>query len=242
MNSKIPHILTVLFFLTGCAGLNTEQSDPLESFNRSMFAVNQGLDKVILKPTAQVYGVLPQPVKMGVGNVLANLSLPVTFLNQTMQGETASAGNTLVIFSVNSTIGILGIFDVASGLGVRHQREDFGQTLAVYGVGSGPYIFLPILGPGNPRDLIGRAGDAVINPIYWAGNNDDEDDIRLGVTLISGIHAREGALELLEELENTSVDYYTTVKSLYIQNRDSEIKNGATNIDDLPEIDDFDDF
>ena len=242
MNSKIPHILTVLFFLTGCAGLNTEQSDPLESFNRSMFAVNQGLDKVILKPTAQVYGVLPQPAKMGVGNVLANLSLPVTFLNQTMQGETASAGNTLVRFSVNSTIGILGIFDVASGLGVRHQREDFGQTLAVYGVGSGPYIFLPILGPGNPRDLIGRAGDAVINPIYWAGNNDDEDDIRLGVTLISGIHAREGALELLEELENTSVDYYTTVKSLYIQNRDSEIKNGATNIDDLPEIDDFDDF
>ena len=242
MNSKIPHILTVLFFLTGCAGLNTEQSDPLESFNRSMFAVNQGLDKVILKPTAQVYGVLPQPVKMGVGNVLANLSLPVTFLNQTMQGEKASAGNTLVRFSVNSTIGILGIFDVASGLGVRHQREDFGQTLAVYGVGSGPYIFLPILGPGNPRDLIGRAGDAVINPIYWAGNNDDEDDIRLGVTLISGIHAREGALELLEELENTSVDYYTTVKSLYIQNRDSEIKNGATNIDDLPEIDDFDDF
>ena len=242
MNSKIPHILAVLFFLTGCAGLNTEQSDPLESFNRSMFAVNQGLDKVILKPTAQVYGALPQPVKMGVGNVLANLSLPVTILNLTIQGKTASAGNTLVRFSVNSTIGILGIFDVASGLGVRHEREDFGQTLAVYGVGSGPYIFLPILGPGNPRDLIGRAGDAVINPIYWAGNNDDEDDIRLGVTLISGIHAREGALELLEELENTSVDYYTTVKSLYIQNRDSEIKNGATNIDDLPEIDDFDDF
>ena len=90
--------------------------------------------------------------------------------------------------------------------------------------------------------MLGRAGDAVINPVYWAGSNDDEDDIRLGVTLISGIHARENALKLLEELENTSVDYYATVRSLYIQNRESEIKNGTTDIDALPEIDDLDDF
>jgi phospholipid-binding lipoprotein MlaA len=159
-----------------------------------------------------------------------------------MQGEASSAGSTLIRFSINSTVGLAGIFDVATGLGIKHSREDFGQTLGVYGVGSGPYIFLPILGPGNPRDLLGRAGDAVINPVYWAGSNDDEDDIRLGVTLISGIHARENALELLEELENTSVDYYATVRSLYIQNRESEIKNGTTDIDALPEIDDLDDF
>ncbi len=242
MNSKIPYLLTFLILFTGCASSNSDQSDPLESFNRSMFAVNQGLDKVILKPTAQVYGVLPQPVKTGVGNVLSNLYLPVTFINQTLQGNIDSAGNTLVRFSVNSTIGLIGIFDVATGLGVKQEKEDFGQTLAVYGVGSGPYIFLPILGPGNPRDLIGRAGDTVMNPVYWAGNNDNEDDIRLGVTIISGIHAREGALELLEELENTSVDYYATVRSIYMQNRESEITNGATDIDALPEIDDLEDF
>ena len=159
-----------------------------------------------------------------------------------MQGNIDSAGNTLVRFSVNSTIGLIGIFDVATGLGVKQEKEDFGQTLAVYGVGSGPYIFLPILGPGNPRDLIGRASDTVMNPVYWAGNNDNEDDIRLGVTIISGIHAREGALELLEELENTSVDYYATVRSLYMQNRESEITNGATDIDALPKIDDLEDF
>lgn len=242
MSTKIFHMLAVFCLLTGCASSNSDQSDPYETFNRSMFAVNQGLDKVVLKPTAQVYSVLPQPIKMGVGNVLSNLSLPVTLFNQTMQGEVSSAGNTLLRFSINSTIGLAGIFDVATSLGVKHSMEDFGQTLGVYGVGSGPYIFLPILGPGNPRDLLGRAGDALINPVYWAGSNDDEDDIRLGVTLISGIHARENALELLEELENTSVDYYATVRSLYIQNRESEIKNGATDIDALPEIDDLDDF
>ena len=138
MNSKIPYLLTVLILFTGCASSNSNQSDPLESFNRSMFAVNQGLDKAILKPTAQVYGVLPQPVKTGVGNVLSNLSLPVTFINQTLQGNTDSAGNTLVRFCVNSTIGLIGIFDVATGLGVKQEKEDLGQTLAVYGVGSGP--------------------------------------------------------------------------------------------------------
>lgn len=242
MSAKIFYMLAFIFLLTGCASTSADQSDPFESFNRSMFAVNQGLDKVVLKPTAQVYSVLPQPIKMGVGNVLSNLSLPVTFFNETMQGEASSAGSTLLRFSINSTVGLAGIFDVATGLGIKHSREDFGQTLGVYGVGSGPYIFLPILGPGNPRDLLGRAGDAVINPVYWAGSNDDEDDIRLGVTLISGIHARENALELLEELENTSVDYYATVRSLYIQNRESEIKNGTTDIDALPEIDDLDDF
>ena len=242
MNSKIPYLLTFLILFTGCASSNSDQSDPLESFNRSMFAVNQGLDKAILKPTAQVYGVLPKPVKTGVGNVLSNLSLPVTFINQTLQGDIDSAGNTLVRFSVNSTIGLVGIFDVATRLGVKQEKEDFGQTLAVYGVSSGPYIFLPILGPGNPRDLIGRVGDTVMNPVYWAGNNDNEDDIRVGVTIISGIHAREDALELLEELENTSVDYYATVRSLYMQNRESEITNGATDIDALPEIDDLEDF
>ena len=242
MNSKIPYLLTFFILFTGCASTNSDQSDPLESFNRSMFAVNQGLDKAILKPTAQVYGVLPKPVKTGVGNVLSNLSLPVTFINQTLQCNIDFAGNTLVRFSVNSTIGLVGIFDVATRLGVKQEKEDFGQTLAVYGVSSGPYIFLPILGPGNPRDLIGRVGDTVMNPVYWAGNNDNEDDIRLGVTIISGIHAREAALELLEELENTSVDYYATVRSLYMQNRESEITNGATDIDALPEIDDLEDF
>ncbi|MGB1851234.1 MAG: MlaA family lipoprotein, partial [Candidatus Micropelagos thuwalensis] len=110
MNSKIPYLLTVLILFTGCASSNSDQSDPLESFNRSMFAVNQGLDKAILKPTAQVYGFLPQPVKTGVGNVLSNLSLPVTFINQTLQGNIDSAGNTLVRFSVNSTIGLIDIF------------------------------------------------------------------------------------------------------------------------------------
>ncbi|MAA77191.1 MAG: VacJ family lipoprotein [Rhodobiaceae bacterium] len=242
MSAKNFHILAFIFLLTGCTSMSADKSDPFEVFNRSMFAVNQGLDKVVLKPTAQVYSVLPQPIKMGIGNVLSNLSLPVTFFNETMQGEVSSAGSTLLRLSINSTVGVAGIFDVATGLGIKHSKEDFGQTLGVYGFGSGPYIFLPILGPGNPRDLIGRAGDAVINPVYWAGSNDDEENIRLGVTLISGIHARENALDLLEELENTSVDYYASVRSLYIQNRESEIKNGTTDIDSLPEIVDLDDF
>ena len=146
MNSKIPYLLTVLILFTGCASSNSDQSDPLESFNRSMFAVNQGLDKSYSETNGTGLWCSPQPVKTGVGNVLSNLSLPVTFINQTLQGNIDSAGNTLVRFSVNSTIGLIGIFDVATRLGVKQEKEDFGQTLAVYGVGSGPYIFLPILG------------------------------------------------------------------------------------------------
>ena len=190
----ITSLLAILLSFSANAGSDGEKNlskkdsrqtkDCFEGLNRATFSLNQGLDKAILKPTAQVYGALPLLVKTGVGNVLSNLSLPVTFINQTLQGNIDSAGNTLVRLSVNSTIGLIGIFDVATGLGFKQDKEDFGQTLAIYGVGSGPYIFLPILGPGNPRDLIGRAGDTVMNPVYWAGKNDNEDDFQLALSVL----------------------------------------------------------
>lgn len=235
--------LPVVFLavLTGCAGSDAQFNDPFEPFNRSMFAINQGLDKVILKPTAKAYGVLPQPVRSGVGNVLSNAALPVTFFNQTLQGNPGGAGTTLARFSINTTVGLAGLFDVATPLGYEHMREDFGQTLAVYGVGTGPYIFLPVLGPGNPRDFIGRVADLGLDPVYWI-DRDEDSHITAARTAAGAIHAREKSLELFDELENTSVDFYASVRSLYTQNREAAIDNGATDIDSLPDVDDLDDF
>ncbi len=232
-------VLLGLIALSGCAtrppasepealAEYEQNNDPLEPFNRAMYDVQEGLDTVLLRPAAQVYRfVIPQPVRGGIRNVLANLRSPVILLNDGLQGETQRFGTTLGRFLLNTTIGIGGIFDVAKELGLPAHNEDFGQTLAVWGVGEGPYLFLPIIGPSNPRDLTGFGVDIAANPVTWVVANGDNTlenlgYIRLGLTVLD---TREGLLDTLDNVNATSLDPYATLRSAYRQRRQNEIRN-----------------
>lgn len=208
--------------LSGCLTAGPDPEDPYEDFNRQMFAFNEGLDQAVIEPLAHGYrAVTIEPVREGVGNFANNLNEPLTFVNHVLQGKLPDAGATFGRFVINSTVGIAGIFDPASSMGVQRTQEDFGQTLGTWGVEPGPYLVLPVLGPTNPRDLVGKGGDMALNPLNYPEFESD-DEIRLGIAALGGINAREGAIEVVEELRN-QVDPYTTVRRLYGRTRAEDI-------------------
>ncbi len=226
------------FFVAGCAtppdlrdpeavAEFNELNDPLEPTNRAVFALNRGFDKTILKPAATAYrDFLPRYLQDVIHNFLGNLRSPVVFINDLLQGEVHRAMVTFVRFMVNSTIGAGGIIDMATDMGVEGHTEDFGQTLAVWGVGDGPYIMLPLFGPSNPRDTIGIVVDFLVDPInLWAGNT-DRDHVPLIRTAVQAVDRRAGSLDLIDELEKSSLDFYAAIRSLYRQRRTVEIGNG----------------
>lgn len=214
--------------------------DPLEDVNRYFFEINMLVDDVVLEPTARVYRfVVPKPGRRGVANFLRNLDSPVIFANDLLQGEWDRAWTTTARFGINSTIGVLGVFDPAAGWGLSRHSEDFGQTLAVHGAGSGPYLMVPFLGPSNPRDLAGFAVDQVFDPLTWVGG-DSIEYVSIGKFALGLISNREQLIEPLDEIERTSIDMYTQVRSVYNQRRSSEIKNGRNEFDDLPDLSEFD--
>lgn len=227
--------------LTGCASTRAvegpqEINDPFERFNRAMFNTTLAIDKVVLRPTAIVYrAVFPQPIRDGVRNFLNNLDSPVILTNDLLQGELARAKVTLVRTVVNTTVGIGGLFDVADRWGFPRHREDFGQTLATLGIGEGPYLFIPLFGPANPRDLFGYGADLFFQPLTYVQWGDEwyVPYVRSGVDLID-LRARN--IETLDEIEQTSLDYYASVRSLYRQSRNNEINNGASAVEDLPDF------
>ena len=213
-------------------------NDPLEPINRVIFSVNDGLDVVIIRPIATVYKtVLPTFVRRGIGNFLSNVATPITLANDLLQGEWLRAENTIVRFMLNTTAGVGGLADVAQHVGYQRHTEDFGQTLAVYGVPSGPYLVLPILGPSSPRHAVGRVVDLFANPWFWL-LADEETLVRLTPGAVSVVHARSESLESLDAIRETSPDYYVSIRSLYTQNREAEIRNGEESEDDLPDIPD----
>lgn len=204
-----------------------ENNDPAEPFNRRMYGVNNVIDRNVLRPVAVGYrAVVPGSVRLGVRNVLGNLRTPVVVLNDVLQGEPRRAGDTLGRFVVNSTAGFGGIFDVAQDhFGVRGHTEDFGQTLATWGVGEGPYIFVPVLGPSNPRDLAGFGVDIATNPLTWVGQGVVVDALsyaRAGATVVD---TRESLIEVLDDVNRSSLDPYATLRSGYRQRRNAEIGN-----------------
>ncbi len=204
-----------------------EINDPAEPTNRAVFGVNRGLDSALLKPVATVYrDATPQFFQDRINDALDNLRSPVIFLNDVLQGELERAATTLVRFIINSTLGLLGLNDIATELGIEGHNEDFGQTLAVWGVPEGPYVMLPLFGPSNPRDAIGMAVDFLIDPFnIWAGNTDRD----FAVYARSGTRAvdlRAIHMEALDELEKSSLDFYASIRSLYRQRRANEIDNG----------------
>lgn len=206
-------------------------NDPFEVPNRFIFAFNRAVDTVLLRPAAVTYrDWAPAPVKRGTRNVLDNLNEPVTAFNEFFQGQPVRAGTTLVRFLVNSTVGVLGIFDVASSMGLERTKEDFGQTLGVWGQGyeGGPYLMLPLLGPSNPRDAIGLVVDYFWDPFNIAFNKLDVEYLGYVRAGLSAVDGRSRTIEVLDDLERNSLDYYAAIRSAYRQRRAAEIRNEGT--------------
>jgi phospholipid-binding lipoprotein MlaA len=229
-------IILVIAFLTvfnSKTTYATDLSDCSESINRAVFSFNMTVDKYFFKPIAEVYNVLPIEIRSGINNALLNIDSTLTVPNQILQGNFGEAAISVSRFAINSTVGILGIFDPATALGIeKTNREDFGQTLAVWGVGHGCYAVAPFLGPISPRDGVGRIlgiygdyfhmitvggstafGENLGDTVYWATKG----------TEITNFRAQN--IKSSENLEKNSLDLYSAYKSLYLQRRENLVKN-----------------
>ena len=210
---------------------SSEVKDCFEGINRGIFAFNQVLDNTIFEPLAKGYRLLPSPIRSGTSNFLSNLSLVVTVPNNVLQGDIGLAGKNTARFAVNSTIGILGLFDPATKLGLNdYNKEDYGQTLGRWGVGEGCYIVLPVLGPSTARDTIGSlanymGGDAWYNITVGQDTHYVSDFDYYASKGADGIDFRAKNLEAINNLEKNSIDFYASVKSLYLQDRKKRILN-----------------
>ena len=208
-----------------------EINDCSEGFNRASFALNQGLDKVLFKPVASLYRTLPSPIKKGVSNSLSNLSNVVTIPNNLLQGDFRKAGVNTGRFVVNTTVGIFGLIDVAEHFGFEeYEKEDYGQTLAIHGTGPGCYIVLPVLGPSTARDTIASlanfsGGDAWYNVTVRNDTQYFSDYDYYASKVTAGIDFRAKNYDSIENLEKNSLDFYASVKSLYLQDRQQKILN-----------------
>jgi len=215
----------------------TEVKECWEGFNRASFALNQGLDKIIFKPVASVYRVLPSPVKTGVSNSLNNLSNVVTIPNNLLQGDFSKAGVNSGRFLINTTVGILGFIDVAKYIGLsEYEKEDYGQSLATYGVGPGCYLVLPVLGPSTARDSIASTlnflgGDAWYNVTVRNDTRYFSEIDYYSSKVTGGVDFRAKNYDGIENLEKNSIDFYASVKSLYLQDRQQKILNSTAIIE-----------
>ena len=217
--------------------------DCFESVNRVTFALNQGLDKVIFKPVARAYRVLPSPVRNGTSNALDNISNLVTIPNNILQAEFKKAGVNTGRFAVNTTVGILGIFDVAQKMGFpEYEKEDYGQTLGVMGVGAGCYLVLPVLGPSTIRDTAGSflnvmGGDPWYNASVNGNNEYLSKKVYTATRIMSGIDFRAKNIDSLDNLEKNSMDFYASVRSLYLQDRQRKILNSDSKTETMDDGD-----
>ena len=247
---KITLMITVFLLLSfsnataGSDGVNTlskskngEVKDCFEGVNRAFFAFNKGLDNILVEPLAKGYRYLPSPIRTGTSNFLSNLSLVVTVPNNILQGDIGLAGKNTARFAVNTTVGILGLFDPATKLGLNdYEKEDYGQSLATWGVGEGCYLVLPVLGPSTARDTVGSlatflGGDAWYNITVRNDTRYVSDFDYYASRGTSGVDFRAKNLESFDNLEKNSMDFYASVKSLYLQDRRQKIRNSKEVID-----------
>jgi len=223
-------------------------NDCFESLNRATFTMNQGLDRIIFKPVATAYRALPAPVRTGTGNVLSNLSSLITVPNNVLQGEFKKAGINTGRFVVNTTVGILGVFDVAEKMDFpKYDKEDYGQTLGAWGVGSGCYFVLPVIGPTTVRDTVGSfvnvlGGDPWYNASTSGNNHYLSDSNYMTTKVISGIDFRAKNIDSIENLEKNSMDFYASVRSLYLQDRQRKITNTNATIEVIYEDGDWEEI
>ncbi len=238
--TRLP-VLTALLLATMAAGCATvppasdpqalaeyhERNDPLEPTNRAIHGFNEAVDAVLIKPLAEVYHfILPNFIERRITAIFRNAAEPWTFVNDLLQGETDRAGKTAKRFLTNTTVGLGGMFDVAKHQGLERHTEDFGQTLAVWGVDSGPYLVLPLLGSSGVRDAFGTGVGFFADPVSIARDQANVDGLTLSLIGAQALDARARNLDLVEQIKSESIDYYATLRSAYRQNREAEIRNG----------------
>jgi len=224
-------VVILLLVVGGCASTNiesTDPADPWEGFNRKMYSFNKGLDKVIAKPLTLGYkAITPDFLETGVSNVFDNIRDIPNFLNNLLQGKGMNSISDLTRFIVNSTLGIGGLWDPASSMGLTKHDEDFGQTLASWGVSDGPYLMLPLFGPSTLRDAAALPVDSKFNPISYI----DDNGTRYQLTLLDLIDQRSALLSFEDQLESAT-DEYTFVRDVYLQNRKFKVFDGNIPMDD----------
>lgn len=237
----LPAFLAAGLALSGCAAPRAGgaqpvagtpgANDPLEETNRAIFGFNNAVNHNVMIPVAKAYRtVLPPPVRQSVRDFLRNLDGPVIFANDVLQGQAKLAANTLGRLAVNTTIGVGGMFDVASRMGIPYHSNDLGVTLATWGFASGPYIMIPILGPSNVRDLAGQVGDSFADPGDYVAGQYHYLWAAVARSATSGVDTLSRNIESLNDLERTSLDYYATIRSLYGQRRAAEIRHEQPNL------------
>jgi phospholipid-binding lipoprotein MlaA len=214
--------------------------DPWERLNRRGYAIHQFLDKNLIRPAAMLYRALtPGPIGKGLHNVITNLTEPLVFINDVLQVRIRRAAETTARFAFNSTLGVAGLIDVASRGGLPHHDSTFGDTLGRYGVGPGPFLFIPLVGPSSVRDLVGLGFDLAVDPVHWL-SYPYRTEISTSATVVGGLDMRAEADDQLKAILSDAADPYATLRSVYLQYRQGEIDGdrAGPNLPSLPEIDD----
>lgn len=227
--------LTGALFIASCSSnhIEGEVYDPLEPMNRAIFSFNEGVDYVLLNPVTEVYRfIVPDVFRLAIDNFLSHIKSPVYLANELLQGDLDGASLVTKRFVLNSFTGFGGIVDTASWEGMDYVPEDFGQTLATWGVGSGAYLVLPLLGPSNVRDGFGMAGDMVMDPVNWYVWEHDKNDLGTGRTVATILSTKDNFLDLQRDLKRNSLDYYAATRSVWNQRRqaliaDRDVNGGA---------------
>ena len=241
----------ITILVAGCASDNdytvmagdVEVSDPFEDANRAVFSFNTAVDNAVIHPIAKGYNaVVPDPARTGVDNALKNLRSPVNFANQVLQGDLDGAGDVVVRAVVNTLLGLGGLIDLAGHEGIEYEVEDFGQTLGKWGVGHGPYLVVPILGPSSTRDYVGYAVDSFADPLRWYLFNIEEEGLYYGKVGADYLNLRASLVDVLEDLEKSSIDYYAATRSAYYQRREALVNDQSSDVITAPAIPDYDDY
>lgn len=213
-------------------------ADPWEGFNRRSYAFSQWVDRVAIRPGAIFYKrAVPRPIRSGLHNAFQNLGEPLVAVNDAIQVRPSDFARSSGRFVVNSTIGLAGLFDVMAHEGVPHHDNGFGLTLGRAGVRPGPYIYVPVLGPTTLRDGLGQGADVVLNPFTWI-NYPHRTAVGIGTGIAGGLDLRANVDDDLKRLKAMSTDDYATLRSFYLQNRQSQITGGVIDVDALPSFDD----
>jgi len=230
---KIHVLFLILFFgsFIGCSSNTPDtagkmENDPFESINREIFAFNDTVDEYFIGPIARGYrDILPDPVRTSIRNFLLNLNTPLSIINSTLQGDLERGLSGVARFTINSTVGLLGLIDVAAYLGLDPISEDAGQTFGVWGVGPGPYLVIPILGPSSTRDVFGKVGDFIIDPVGLYLIREDKEHFLIATKTLQAIDTRVQLDAVIEGSRKDALDPYAVIRTMYLQRRARQIAN-----------------
>ena len=229
----------LVIFLISSNSLAIDKNHNYEETNRSIHNFNDSIDQNILRPTSKVYGLLPDFIEIGFSNIISNLSEPSNFINHLFQGEINSSFLSLGRLTINTTIGVVGIFDVANKMGIKKVTTDFGKTLNIWGFNEGQYLVIPFIGPRTTRHFVGTIADAVFNPVNYS-LRDEDSIVRVSPSMLFLLSSRSSNDETIDNLRSTSIDYYSSLRSIYLQNRGINISEDLENDVDFFD-EDFDD-